>query len=732
MKALLLSRRKEPRDHLAERLRGRGHQVKAYASPARAWRCILEQRPTWIVIRVEDGDRDLELCRNVRALPEGDCYALLLVVPGAAGVDSAVLEVADHVVIEGDEGLDLATGVALSEGLAVRLGERAQLERTRRGLERAVDTMQLGVTITDAKGRIVYSNPADAGMHGYTVDELIGEDARIFAPRKSWRPLEANQLEGLTSWSREGVNVRRDGSRFPVRLLSDVVMGPDGTPLGLVTTCEDITERKQVEEALKQAHDELERRVEERTAELVEANERLRAEIEQRLKAEEQLLFDAFHDVLTGLPNRALFHDRVDRALTRTHRRPGERVVVLFFDLDRFKVVNDSLGHSAGDALLREVASRLQACLRPEDTVARLGGDEFTVLVEGVHAPDEAVTVARRVHEVVSEPVELEGHRLFPTVSIGIAVSHENHRYTRADDMVRDADTAMYWAKGLGGGRHAIFDGRMRARVVRVLELESALREAVTKGEFVPHYQPIVSLATGVIEGFEALARWQRPNRDLVLPMEFIPLAEETGLIVGIGAQILRQVCADLVTWEGRGPRLPYVSINLSGKEIALPSLVERIESTLNEFGVPPHLLRFEITESAIVERADVAVGVLRRLRELGVGVYIDDFGTGYSSLSYLHRFPIDILKIDRSFVMGSETEGGNREIMRTIVALAGQLGLEVVAEGVENDAQLTVVRDLGCTHAQGFYFARPVQAEDAAKLLLSWKLGSRPGFTSG
>ncbi len=718
------------REHLAGCLRARGHRVRAYAVAQGAWKGILTHRPTWIVVHADGSGAELDLCRNVRALPEGDCYAILAVLSEAgAGPAGELLELVDHVAVEGGAKEAFERELSLSQGMAARLGERARLERTRRGLERAVDTMQLGVTITDAAGRIVYTNPADARMHGHTVDELMGQDARVFAPRQSWRPLGPAQLDGLTSWSREGVNVRRDGSRFPVRLLSDVVMGPDGSPLGLVTTCEDITERKRVEEALAEAHEELERRVDERTSELVQTNHRLRDEIHQRRKAEEQLLHDAFHDALTGLPNRALFHDRVDRALTRTQRRPQERVVVLFLDLDRFKVVNDSLGHAAGDFLLREVANRLRTCLRPEDTVARLGGDEFTLLLEGVHERDEAVTVARRVHEVVSQSVELEGHRLFPRVSIGIAVSHEHHRYDRADDMVRDADTAMYWAKGLGGGRHAVFDGRMRARVVRVLELESALREAVSGGEFVAHYQPIISLATGQIEGFEALARWQRPGRALVLPMEFIPLAEETGVIVDIGAQILRCVCADLVAWEGASGCMPYVSINLSGKEIALPSLVERIESTLREFEVAPSRLRFEITESAIVERADVAVGVLQSLRELGVGVYIDDFGTGYSSLSYLHRFPIDILKIDRSFVMGSENEGGNREIMRTIVALAAQLGLEVVAEGVETDAQLTVVRDLGCTHAQGFFLARPMRADEAARFVLAWTpLGSSSG----
>jgi diguanylate cyclase (GGDEF)-like protein len=441
-------------------------------------------------------------------------------------------------------------------------------------------------------------------------------------------------------------------------------------------------------------------------------------DITDRKRAEEQLLHDAFHDALTGLPNRALFMDHVKMAIQRSRRSGNRLFAALFLDLDRFKIINDSLGHMVGDQLLVGIAHRLEACLRPGDTVARLGGDEFTILLEDLASMDDAIEVASRVQEAVSQPFNIGGHEVFTTASIGIALS--NTGYERAEDLLRDADTAMYRAKMEGKKRHVVFDKAMHDRAMELLQLETDLRRAITRNEFFLNYQPIVSLETGKVMSFEALVRWRHPERGLVGPGDFIPVAEETGLIIPLGQWVLNEACLQMREWQRHGVADASVtmSVNLSSRQFSQPDLIEQVRGALRESGLRPGNLKLEITESMVMENIDTAIDMLMQLRGLGVGLSIDDFGTGYSSLSYLHRFPIDTLKIDRSFVTQMTDNSENAEIVRTIVTLARSLDMAVVAEGVETSDQLRQLGDLGCDYGQGYLFSRPVGAGPAAELL--------------
>ena len=439
-------------------------------------------------------------------------------------------------------------------------------------------------------------------------------------------------------------------------------------------------------------------------------------DITARKVAEDRLLHDAFHDALTGLPNRALFTDHLRLAIGRTKRNRNHLFTVLFLDLDRFKIVNDSLGHLIGDRLLVAIARRLEKCLRPGDTVARLGGDEFTVLLEDLKNHNEATAVAERIQMELIKPFDVDDRQVFTSVSIGIA--HSSIGYDRPEDILRDADTAMYHAKSLGGTRHKEFDRSMHAHAMKLLQMQTDLRTAMDRKELVLYYQPIVSLDTFNVIGFEALVRWLHPERGLIGPDEFIPVAEEMGLIVPIGDWVLREACRDLRRWHDRFPsdRPLTVSVNFSGTQLLQPGWIEQIEQVLAENELDPHCLRIEITESVFMDEADDLSDALNQLRKLGVGLCIDDFGTGYSSLSRLHRFPVSTLKIDRSFVSRMDGNDENREIIRTIMSLAQNMGLEVVAEGVETVEQIAQLRTLGCECAQGFFFseAGPVEAADA------------------
>ena len=433
----------------------------------------------------------------------------------------------------------------------------------------------------------------------------------------------------------------------------------------------------------------------------------------ERHNAESELIRRAFYDSLTALPNRALFMDHLWRVLENARRRNQFTFAVLFIDLDRFKIINDSLGHHAGDELLVEIAKRLGKSMRQTDSLARLGGDEFAVLLEQVPGPEEACLIADRIQDEFAHPFELDGHTAFSSASIGIAMGCS--RYIEPEELLRDADVAMYKAKAAGKARYELYDAAMHEQAVRLLHLETDLRGAVARDEFVVHYQPIVSLPDGRLTGFESLVRWQHPTRGLVSPGDFIPIAEETDLIVQIDRWVLRKACEQMVAWRDilpAGDNLS-VSVNLSSKQFMRSDLVDYIARVLAETGMDPAMLKLEITESAVMANPNSAAVILGRLKAMGHELMIDDFGTGYSSLNYLHSFPIDRLKIDRYFISKLDSESGmDLEITRTIVTLAHNLGLTVVAEGVETADQLGTLNSLGCEYCQGYYFSKPLPAE--------------------
>jgi len=439
-------------------------------------------------------------------------------------------------------------------------------------------------------------------------------------------------------------------------------------------------------------------------------------DITERKTIEHQLQYNATHDVLTGLPNRLLFMDRLERALQRSNRYAEQQFAVLFMDLDHFKLCNDSLGHTVGDELLVKVAQRLMDHVRVSDTVARLGGDEFVILIEGVTDVNDVVHFADRLRNEMNYRFKLgEDQEFFTTASIGVAMSESG--YTLAEDLLRDADAAMYRAKSMGRDCYEIFDESMHTLAIQNLKLEVDLRRALENEEFEVYYQPVMRLEDDKLTGFEALVRWQHPERGLVPPMEFIPAAEENGLIMPLGMFVLREACQQIHEWQQQFSVEPplTVSVNLSGKQILQSNLVEQIDQVLEEVGLEPTSLELEITESAIIENPELAAKVLTELKERGINFYLDDFGTGYSSLNYLHRLPFHSIKIDRSFVQKINGNEKSNQIVEAIIRLATNLGMGVVAEGVETSDQLRKVRLMKCNYVQGYYFSKPLPAGEAA-----------------
>ncbi|MGZ8842450.1 MAG: EAL domain-containing protein [Pyrinomonadaceae bacterium] len=471
-------------------------------------------------------------------------------------------------------------------------------------------------------------------------------------------------------------------------------------------------ERAEAERARAEAEraraEQAERHVEELNRHIAE-QERISTQLQE---SKDHFRHAAFHDALTNLPNRALLAENLRFVIERAKNHEDYQFAVLFLDLDRFKNVNDSLGHSIGDQLLIAMARRLESCIRDVDMVARLGGDEFAILLDGIPNADEALNMARRIQDKLSSPFNLSGHEVFTTTSIGIALSSTG--YDHPENMLRDADTAMYRAKAQGKACYEVFDKGMHTHAVYLLKMENDLRRALDREEFRVYYQPIVSLDNGQLAGFEALIRWQHPERGFVNPSDFIPLAEDTGLIVPIGLWILKKACQQLSLWQWQSSanRNLFMSVNLSSKQVTQPQLDNEIRDILEETNVDAKHLKLEITESAVMENADMAARLLKRLKALGVQLSIDDFGTGYSSLGYLHRFPVNTLKIDRSFIGRIGEAAENIEIVRTIVSLAENMGMEVVAEGVETLSQLSQLRKLNCQYGQGYLFSRPVDAE--------------------
>lgn len=464
----------------------------------------------------------------------------------------------------------------------------------------------------------------------------------------------------------------------------------------------------------------LEERVKERTHQLEVANQELHREINERKLLEAQLIEMALHDALTGLPNRVLFMERLEQALKYAKQHTDYQFAVLFLDCDRFKVVNDSLGHLVGDELLIAIARRLEASLSPGNTLARLGGDEFAILLTEITNISSATQVAARILKELSLPFQLKRQEVFINASIGIAIANIN--YEQPEHLLRDADTAMYRAKVLGKGQYHIFDPAMHDAALQVLHLETDLRRAVNQQEFILHYQPIVALGTGRIVGFEALVRWHHPQRGLISPDAFIPVAEETGLINPIGYWVLQEACRQLKLWH-QEKLVDYpltMSVNLSVRQFTQPDLIEQIDQVLAETQLYPQSLKLEITESAIMNNTQSAKAILQQLRDRKIQLCIDDFGTGYSSLSYLHCFPVDILKIDRSFVRPLDESPKHLGLIPAIMKIAETMKMSVVAEGIETTQQLSQLKNLNCDFGQGYLFSRPLDRKEATRLLVS------------
>ncbi|HET8541812.1 MAG TPA: EAL domain-containing protein [Anaeromyxobacter sp.] len=454
----------------------------------------------------------------------------------------------------------------------------------------------------------------------------------------------------------------------------------------------------------------------------------LQREIVERKAAEARLAHDAFHDALTGLPNRALFRDRLAHAIGASRRHPDERYAVLFLDIDRFKVVNDSLGHAAGDHLLVIVAQRLAGSIRPGDTVARLGGDEFGVLLEGIKAAGDAAQVADRIHAALATSVDLDGHETFVSASIGIAIQSE--RYAQPEQVLRDADVAMYQAKLKGKGCSVEFDARMHGSVVERMQLEADLHRAVEHGdEFVLHYQPIVALRTGRPIGVEALLRWRHPVRGLLPAGEFVAIAEESGVLIPMGLWAIQRACDQLREWEKTAPALAplVVGVNVSGRQLRRSGCVEEIRQRVLASGIDPRRIAVEVTESALMGDVETSANRLAALREMGVQIHVDDFGTGYSSLSYLHRFPITAVKIDRSFVEGLVAQPESADVVKAIVSIAESLDFDVIAEGVETEAQASMLEQLRCRYGQGHFLSPPLDAAELER----WAAGRVRGVVA-
>jgi diguanylate cyclase (GGDEF)-like protein/PAS domain S-box-containing protein len=573
----------------------------------------------------------------------------------------------------------------LSDALQAEISERTWAQEQFRV---AVESAPNGMLIVDQDGNVTLVNAHIEQLFGYNRDELMGRPVEILLPER-FRSEHPRQQESLFMSSnerwigrgRELYGLRKDGTEFPLEIGLNPIHTPKGR--GVLVAVVDVTERKRVESELKRT---------------------------------------AFHDGLTGLPNRTLFLDNLLRLNASAKRHGHHPFALLFLDLDRFKVINDTLGHMVGDKLLIEMAHRLVECTREEDTVARLGGDEFAILLEQIRGPEDAVRVAERTLERLADPLMLDDNEVSVGASIGIALSLTGEKMP--EDLLRDADMAMYQAKTRRSG-YQIFDAKMHARALERMRLEMDMKRAIERKQIHLHYQPIVSLESGKLAGFEALARWQHNGRGAVSPTDFIPLAEETGLVGPLSSWVFREACRQMRNWQEHFPMEEncYISVNVSSKQVSHGGLIDELDKVLHETGLEPQHLRLEITESALVENTRGVAHTLSQLRKRRIKLCLDDFGKGFSSLNYLHRFPIDVLKIDRSFVrrLGAAfpMEHGKRrpyEIIRTILALAQILDLQVVAEGIEVIKQLNVLKELGCQYGQGFLFAPALEATQAVR----------------
>lgn len=560
--------------------------------------------------------------------------------------------------------------------------ERQQADAQMRQLSSAVEQTADAVVITDRHGVIQYVNPAYEQITGYALKEVLGKNAGVVKSgehgkdfyQELWRTILAGQVfRGVM------VNRKKDGSLYYEEKTITPLKDARGHIVRFVSTGKDIT---------------------------------------QRLQSEERLHHLAHHDPLTGLPNRALLQQRLNQAMREADQ--NERLVaVMFLDLDRFKTINDTLGHDTGDALLKTVAERLPICLRPGDTVSRLGGDEFTIVLGNVAHVDDVTRMAQKILDQFIAPFRIGGRDLFVSPSIGITLYPLDEK--QSENLLKDADVAMYCAKELGGNQFQFYTPDLNARAARRLELETGLRLALERQEFILHYQPLVDMQTGRIRGMEALLRWQHPEFGLIPPLDFIPLAEETGLIIPIGEWVLKTACAQIQAWRKTGFPALQVAVNLSSKQLRDKNLIAAVRQALTESGLESRYLDLELTESVLMQDMELATSILKELKTVGISFSLDDFGTGYSSLSYLKRFPIDYLKIDRSFVRDITADSVGAGLVKAIIAMANVLDIKVIAEGVETYEQLEFLRSHGCDITQGYFCSPPVNAETFTDLLRDW-----------
>ncbi|MET0858588.1 MAG: EAL domain-containing protein, partial [Telluria sp.] len=611
-----------------------------------------------------------------------------------------------------------------SRGTIWIIEDRTRQKRAEESLRNALlenqailDSAVLGISVVE-HGFNLRCNRKMEELFGYAPGEMAGLSVQdLYPDMRSWDEARSETSRDFRAGRvsmYEYQLVRKDRSLFWARL--------SGRPFDLaevtgrsVWLVDDVTARREAAESVRRARDELEVRVLERTAELAGANALLEAEIVERRQAEARVHHMAYHDNLTGLPNRALLSDRLDRAMMAAERTE-RKLAVMFIDLDRFKTINDSLGHQTGDHLLKEVAGRLCRAVRASDTVARLGGDEFVVLVPGIRSADECNRVAEKIIEALALPFPFDGRLLHITPSIGICVYPDDGG--DVETLMRHADAAMYHAKASGRNNHQFFTERMNQAAALHFELESSLRGALAKEEFELFYQPIMDIGTRRVHTMEVLLRWRRPEHGLILPDHFIPIIEENGLIVPVGEWAIRRACEQSMAWQQMGLQPVPLAVNLSPRQFMNRGLIDSIRRILDETGIDPALIEFEITETALMQHGEQTLEILGQINAMGIRLSIDDFGTGYSSLAYLKRFPVRKLKIDRAFIKDLEGSAEDRAIVCAIIALSNSLQLSVVAEGVETEGQFEILLQNGCQFAQGYLFSQPTDSAAAQAML--------------